>query len=115
MGGECLHRVVEGVRDKCLGVTFEGLARNRCEVVAGREGGWGAGDQYAAVLDPLIQSRQGLRQGVEDLVVERVTAVWIGDADPDDRLGGGVEEELAAGEPLRPHSSTTRTSPSLTD
>ena len=52
VGGERLHRSVEGVGDEGLGVALEGLFGDRADVVPGREDRRRAGDQDAAVLDP---------------------------------------------------------------
>jgi hypothetical protein len=76
------------VGDQRLGVALEGVGRDRCEVVAGGEDRRRAGDHHAAGLDSPVESRQHLGQRVEDLVVERVTALGIGDLNSDDRLGG---------------------------
>ena len=96
MRGKLLHRGVERVGEKRLGVALEGLIGDRGKVIAGREDRRLAGDEDAAGLDSAVKSRQGFGQGVEDLVVECVAALGIGDADADDRLGGRVEQEVAA-------------------
>ncbi len=100
VGGDRLHRRVEGVGDERLGVALEGLGGDRGDVVAGREDRRRAGDQQAAGLDPAVEARHRLGEGVEDLVVEGVAALGVGDAEADDRLGGRVEDQLAAREPL---------------
>ena len=116
--GDRLHRGVEGMGDERLGVALEGLLGDRGDVVAGGEDRRRAGDEDAAGLDPAVQARQRLGDRVEDLVVERVAALGVVDAQPRDRLGGAVEKRACRPRAARPrgsYSSTTRTSPSLTD
>ena len=80
MGGDRLHRGVEGVGDERLGVALEGLLGDRGDVVAGGEDRRRAGDQDAAGLDPVVEPGQRLGHRVEDLVVERVAPLGVGDA-----------------------------------
>ena len=94
-----------------LGLVLEGLLGEFGDVVAGREERRCAGDQDAAGGDPVVEPGQSGGDRGEDLVVERVAAFGIGDAEPDDRLGRRVEEQLAAGELLvhrTPRSRTNR-------
>src|SRR6478735_8422288 len=91
------------------------VSRNRGDVVAGREDRRRAGDQDAAGLDPAVELGQRLGDRVEDLVVERVAALGVINAQAGDRVGGTVDDQLAAHQLLHGgYSNTTRTSPSLT-
>jgi len=67
------------VGDERLGVALEALLGDTGDVVAGREERRRPGDEDAAVLDPLVQLRQDLGDRVEDLVVEGVAALRVGD------------------------------------
>src|SRR5881398_1756310 len=88
------------VRDERLRVGLEALVGNTGDVVAGREDRRSAGDDDAAGLDPLRERRERLGESSEDVVIERVSALGIRDREARDRLGGEIEEELAARERL---------------
>src|SRR3954454_19835298 len=89
--GERVDRVRERVRDQLLRRLREGaLVVEVADVVSGREHGPVARHDEAARILLL----DGVRDGVEDLVVERAALVRVRDREPDDTLAGPVDAEL---------------------
>ena len=103
MGGDRLHRGVEGVGDERLGVLLEALVRDPADVVAGGEGLALAGDHDAAHVDPVVEPGKHLRDGVENRMAERVALVGPVQGQARDRVGGEVEPEVSSGQILGLH------------
>ena len=82
--------------DERLGVALEALVGDRPDVVAGRERLAGAGDEDAADVDAVVELRQRRGDRVEDGVGERVALPGVVQRQPRDRIGGEVEQQLAA-------------------